>query len=166
VWWLVAIAGAALLTRNSRRGRRRMAADSVFAKDGVNLSTLSARALAVAELVGQEVNGIVVTSTVRSPEQQAAAMLAKLDRGENLAALYGDDAQIRELLAADRGQWAGIIQRYARQGYPLSYHLTGDAFDVRIRDRSAEEIDAMVAAVERAGWDPVLESDHLHVEPR
>jgi len=166
VWWLVAIAGAALLTRNSRRGRRRMAADSVFAKDGVDLSTLSARALAVAELVGQAVDGIVITSTVRSPEQQAAAMLAKLDRGENLAALYGDDAQIRELLAADRGQWAGIIDRYARQGFPLSYHLTGDAFDVRIRDRSPSEIDAMVAAVERAGWDPVVESDHLHVEPR
>lgn len=166
MWWLFAIAGAALLTRNSRRGRRRMTADSVFAKDGVDLSTLSARAFAVAELVGQAVNGIVITSTIRSPQQQAAAMLAKVDRGENLAALYGDDAQIRELLAADRDQWAGIIQRYASQGFPLSYHLTGDAFDVRIRDRSAAEIDAMIAAVEQAGWDPVLESDHLHVEPR
>jgi len=143
-----------------------MSAGSVFPKQGVSLDGMSRRALSVAQLVGQAVGGIVVTSTVRSAEQQAAAMLSKQQRGEDLAALYGDDVQIRELLAAEPSTWPSIIARYADAGFPLSYHLTGDAFDVRIRDRTPEEIDAMMAAVQQAGWDPVLESDHLHVEPR
>jgi len=108
---------------------------------------------------------IVITSWTRTPERQAAAMLAKVDRGEDLFALYRNDAAIAALMNADRNvdTWAGIIDAWTDAGQPLSRHLDGYGTDIRTRDLGPGQVARLIRVARAMGGNPVLESDHLHI---
>jgi len=108
---------------------------------------------------------IEVTSWTRTPEAQARAMLAKVDRGENLADLYQNKAAIRALMDAPRNvaSWADIIDAWTRSGQPLSRHLDGYGTDIRTRNLRPDQIARLIAAAATMGARPTLESDHLHI---
>jgi len=108
---------------------------------------------------------IVITSWTRTPQAQAAAMLAKLERGENLYDLYRNDAAIRALMNADRNlaSWASIIDAWTQSGRPLSRHLDGYGTDIRTRNLRPDQIARLMTTARAMGANPVLESDHLHI---
>lgn len=56
-------------------------------------------------------------------------------------------------------------QNKAVGGVPTSYHLTGQAVDVRTRGKSAEEIKILKQHFRSQGFEVIDEGDHLHVEP-
>lgn len=127
---------------------------------------------ALAELLSFEP---VVTSGIRTDAEQAKAMQAKEDRyragstasSDDLLKLYKDDAQIQALRAAPYDEWAGILKTYREAGHPVSNHQDApgpDALDLRTKDRSADDIAAMQAAVSKLGGTPLVESDHMHVK--
>jgi len=108
---------------------------------------------------------VVVTSWVRTPVRQARAMLAKVERGENLLALYRDDEQVEELLDAPRDEdaWADIIEKHAAEGHGLSRHLAGYGTDIRTRNLSTAQVNRLIKTAKAMGANAVLESDHLHI---
>lgn len=109
---------------------------------------------------------VTVTSGRRDPARQAAAMLAKLAKGEDLRALYRDKAQIDRLLSLPRdpSAWAMEIARSAAAGRPLSSHLSGRAFDLRIRDLSDQAVGRLLTIAQSAARRAILEPDHIHIE--
>lgn len=56
-------------------------------------------------------------------------------------------------------------QNAAVGGVPNSFHTTGNAIDIRTRDKSPEDIEAMKSYYSGQGFQPIYEGDHLHVEP-
>ena len=108
---------------------------------------------------------IEITSWTRSPEAQARAMLAKVERGEDLYDLYRDDLQISTLMSGPRTveQWADTIDAFTRRGRPISRHLAGNATDVRIRTLNPVQIAKLIRTARKLDGNPVLESDHLHI---
>ena len=92
-------------------------------------------------------------------------MLAKVDRGENLADLYQNKAAIRALMDAPQNvaSWADIIDAWTRSGQPLSRHLDGYGTDIRTRNLRPDQIARLIAAAATMGGRPTLESDHLHI---
>lgn len=112
---------------------------------------------------------ITITSGRRDPRRQAAAMIAKVKRGEDLAKLYrgaAADGRLSRLLALplDPEAWAAEIDAQARAGRPISLHLTQRAADLRSRDWTRAELDRVVAEARRLGFSAVIESDHLHLQ--
>jgi len=94
-------------------------------------------------------------------------MLAKVERGEDLHALYRDDEQIADLLNGPRTveRWAETIDRYAAMNRGVSNHLSGRAADVRSRDWTPEQLRAAAALATKMGAKrAIIESDHLHIE--
>ncbi len=94
-------------------------------------------------------------------------MLAKVERGEDLHALYRDDEQIGELLQGARtvDRWAAVIDGYTNRGRPISNHLSGKAVDIRTRDWSRTQLqEAAALAVAMKAKRAIIESDHLHIE--
>ena len=156
---IAAVAGGALLVLRkpkiqrgrvtyitNRRGPKRVAG---------YLATLSRRAGVPIE----------ITSWPRSPEAQAAAMLAKVERGEDLMALYQNKAAIRALLNTPQtvSAWAQVIDAWTQAGQPLSRHLDGYGTDIRTRNLSALQIGRLIDVSRAMGGRPTLESDHLHI---
>lgn len=109
---------------------------------------------------------VTVTSGRRDPTRQAAAMLAKVARGEDLRSLYRDKRQIDRLLSLPRDPsvWAIEIARSAAAGSPLSSHLSGRAFDLRIRGLDDQAVGRLLAIAQGAARRAILEPDHIHVE--
>lgn len=121
----------------------------------------------IAASAGAEGIPVTATSGRRDSVRQAAAMIAKVQRGEDLRALYRDKSQIEELLSGPRtvDVWADTIRRYADAGRPLSSHLSGRAVDLRIRDLTPGQIDRLRAlALAGGARRAILEPDHLHLE--
>lgn len=129
---------------------------------------------AVAKDAGFEV---VITSGVRTAEEQAKAMQTKYDRykaalaagetpaeSDDLHKLYAADSIIDELLPNPYSAWAAIIQAHADRGEYLSRHLKSGAIDLRTRDLSSAQVSALQAAVEKNGGRWLIESDHMHVD--
>lgn len=132
------------------------------------LSSLSARAAAAAQelarLAAAEGLPLLFTSGRRTPLDQAAAMLDKVRRGENLRTLYRSaGATLDRLFAAPQttSAWASIIA-----GAPaISRHLTGDAADIRTAGLSDAQVYRLGELAIAAGFTrAVRESDHLHVQ--
>jgi hypothetical protein len=108
-----------------------------------------------------------VTSGTRTPEAQAAALVIKRSRGEDLRKLYRANADIASALMAapnTTSAMAAIIRRYMDQGRYLSRHMRGDAVDLRSRNLTSAQVQQVMAAAARLGAKPLLESDHIHVE--
>jgi uncharacterized protein YcbK (DUF882 family) len=109
---------------------------------------------------------IHVNSGYRDARAQAAAMLRKLELGDDLVALYG-----RKVLSVLRQPptleaWTAEIERLARAGVEMSDHMDADALDLRTRGLSSSQLQRLVAAVRRAGARPLLETTppHLHLD--
>jgi D-alanyl-D-alanine dipeptidase len=127
----------------------------------------AAKLAAIAASAGAEGISVTATSGRRDSVRQASAMLAKVDRGEDLRALYRDKGQIEELLRGPQtvDAWAATIRRYADAGRPLSSHLSGRAVDLRIRDLTPAQLDRLRAlALAGGARRAIVEPDHLHVE--
>ena len=109
---------------------------------------------------------IVVTDGQRTPWTQATAMLAKMNRGENLREIYKDDALVDEIVMVGRNPsaMAAVISDQVRRGRLLSRHLIGDALDLRTAGLNSVELAAIVNAAQGLGASTLPESDHLHVE--
>ena len=108
-----------------------------------------------------------VTSATRTPERQAAALVVKRKRGEDLRRLYRANSDIAAALMAAPNTTAAmgaIIRRYMEQGRYLSRHMRGDAVDFRSRNLNQGQIQRVMDAAVRLGAKPLLESDHLHIE--
>jgi hypothetical protein len=90
-------------------------------------------------------------------------MLAKIDRGEDLRALYRSAGPtLDKLFAGPRtvDAWAPILE-----AAPISAHQRGDAGDLRRWDLSAAQLRRLGELAIEAGWRrALLESDHLHVQ--
>ena len=114
---------------------------------------------------------IIVTSATRGPAAQARAMASKIQRGEDLFALYAQDDLVAEIVAAagntadpDVDAMAAVIEAQVARGRFISRHLRADALDLRTRHLTDEQVERLVAAVRAEGAEAVPESDHLHVE--
>jgi hypothetical protein len=122
-----------------------------------------AAALRWAELAGLEGMELVFTSGRRSAGQQAAAMLGKVNRGEDLRALYrsaGDTLDWLESVPRDVDAWAWVLEQA-----PISAHQRGDAVDARRWGFSASQLKRLGELAIAAGFRrALLESDHLHAQ--
>jgi hypothetical protein len=109
---------------------------------------------------------IVVTSGIRTPEKQAAAMFQKIDLGDDLLAIYKDDTFAQAIINAHPNlqQATEIVERYAAAGGGSS-HLRGQGVDLRTRDKTPEQIEQMKRAVEALGEFALVETTppHLHI---
>jgi hypothetical protein len=103
---------------------------------------------------------IVITGGDRGADRQAALMYKKLENGEDLLKLYARDDLVLPVVAAYRaGKGASrskdavtrsmtriIEDQMAHKEY-LSRHLDFTAADVRSRDLTPEQVDALIGAV-------------------
>jgi hypothetical protein len=175
---LVAVVAIAALSTTRRKAIRRapkkmpeQSSEVLHAVPNVGIEDLTPGTLAWLRLYAQAAAGkgipVTATSGRRSARRQAAAMLAKVERGEDLHALYRDDEQIDELLQGARtvDRWAAIIDGYTERGRGISNHLSGKAVDIRIRDWSKTQLqEAAALAVAMRAKRAIIESDHLHIE--
>lgn len=143
----------------------------LHAVPNVGVEDLTPATLAWLQLYAQAAAGkgipVTATSGRRSSRRQAAAMLAKVERGEDLHALYRDEEQISELLQGARtvDRWAAIIDGYTARGRSISNHLSGKAVDIRTRDWSKTQLEQAAAlALAMKAKRAIIESDHLHIE--
>jgi hypothetical protein len=175
---LVAVVAIAALSTTRRKAIRRapktmqqQPSEVLHAVPNVGIEELTPATLAWLRLYAQAAAGkgipVTATSGRRSARRQAAAMLAKVERGEDLYALYRDDEQISELLQGARtvDRWAAIIDGYTTRGRGISNHLSGKAVDIRTRDWSRTQLqEAAALAVAMKAKRAIIESDHLHIE--
>jgi hypothetical protein len=110
-----------------------------------------------------------VTSATRTPEAQAAALVTKRRLGEDLRSLYRSSRDIADALMAAPNTvpaMAAVIRRYMAQGRYLSRHMRGDALDLRSRNLSASQREAVISAAARLGARAVYETTppHIHIE--
>jgi len=132
------------------------------------LASLSSRAAAAAQelarLAAAEGLPLLFTSGRRTPLDQAAAMIDKVRRGEDLRNLYRSaGATLDRLFAAPRtaAAWASILAAAP----PISRHLTGDALDIRTAGLTDAQVYRLGELAIAAGFARALrESDHLHVQ--
>ena len=106
-----------------------------------------------------------VTSWVRTYRAQAAAMLAKVDRGDDLLELYRDKEQVRALLRSPHtiDEWARVLEAWDEDGRGISRHLGGRGTDLRTRNLTDAQVRALMREARAMGGNPVLEPDHLHI---
>jgi hypothetical protein len=104
---------------------------------------------------------IVLTSGYRTPEAQTAAMFYKISQGEDLTELYRDDAFAQSVMDAypDAAAGAEAVRAYVARGGGKTMHLSGNAVDIRTRDKTQQEIDTIMRTVadmgDRALYEPV-----------
>jgi len=104
---------------------------------------------------------IVLTSGYRTPEAQTAAMFYKIGQGEDLTELYRDDAFAQSVMDAypDEAAGAAAVRAYVARGGGKTMHLSGNAVDIRTRDKTQQEIDIIMRTVaemgDRALYEPV-----------
>lgn len=130
---------------------------------------------------------IHVTSGLRTPAEQASAMLGKRAEADRqhaadvaagkprprrdgvaeLFAIYNDNV-IRRLLDEPVSTWASMIEALAARGILVSPHLTGGtgAVDIRTRNLSDSDVATMIEAVRATGARPLREyaPPHLHID--
>lgn len=111
---------------------------------------------------------LTITSGVRTAEKQAEAMLTKLNSGDDLHALYGNDALVARLIASGKNAttWAKIIQDAVAKGASISRHMGGGSFDVHTKTLTDAQVGQIKAAVQATGGRYLHESipPHLHVD--
>ena len=110
-----------------------------------------------------------VTSATRTPEKQAAALVAKRNLGDDLRKLYRRNPDIADALMRapnTTSAMAAIIRRYMNQGRYLSRHMRGDAFDLRSRNLTAAQRNQVMSAAQRMGAKAIYETKppHIHIE--
>lgn len=116
---------------------------------------------------------LYVTSGIRTAEDQARALLKKMELGEDysaLMALYKRDDLIQELakVPQDLAAWRQTIQAQIDRGDLLSSHLSGYALDIRSKTLSSDAQKRVIAAAKDLGARVVVEDTppHIHLELR
>ena len=108
----------------------------------------------------------VVTSGTRTPRQQAVAMFNKIDLGDDLIAIYKDDAFAQAIIDVypNIDEATDIVAEYAAQGGG-STHLRGLGVDIRSRNLTSAQIQAVVDASKELGASPLVETTppHIHI---
>lgn len=149
----------------AKGGAKTASSGKVTVLDG---KVVNSETLAIMERIAAVTGPFTITSGIRTPDAQAAAMLSKVQRGEDLHALYKADNIIDELMASGRDakQWSAIIAKYLAQGIKLSDHLHAGsgphAVDVRLQN--ADFLAKLTTAAQAAGYRVVSEPDHYHLE--
>jgi hypothetical protein len=149
-------------------------------KSGVNMTDqLEANAGEVADnyfsKTGQD---IVVTDGVRTAEDQASAMVYKLENGDDLS-IYTNKEAVKEIkeaynAAVEAGKSkdeivsdvTGVIQSQVDSGVYVSKHLAGNAFDVRSQGMTPAQKQDFRKSVAEAGGTVIEEGipPHFHVQ--
>ncbi len=165
---IIPLLGVLLLARIGRSGPglgRARALPDVGAED------LDREMVAKVQLLAAKVSPIpvVITSGKRSGLRQARAMIAKIERGEDLRELYTSaarDGRLDALFSLPRTPeaWAPVLEDWARRGRSISDHMHGRAADLRIWQWSPSQYDQVVATAKALGLRTNRESDHLHLE--
>lgn len=170
----VLIAGGALLAlwllRSGVRGKR---TGPMAPGEWLPSARPNATQMLVWRAIRREAHGTVphvtVTSGTRTHAQQARAMWSKVDRyGPGSLDIYPES--IRKAVLSGGSTVEGFtrtIENLALKGITVSRHHAGRALDLRIRDLSELEKEALQAAADRAvpaGGKTLLEQDHLHVQ--
>jgi len=117
------------------------------------------------ELARRSKTSLVITSWLRTPRDQARAMLAKVNRGEDLYDLYRDDVQIEALYNTPQtvDDWADTLRAFRDRGRPISRHMSGRGTDIRTRGMPTSTLARVMNVAAAMGANVVLESDHLHL---
>jgi hypothetical protein len=108
---------------------------------------------------------IVVTSGIRTPKQQALVMFSKIDRGQNLLAIYRDNEFAQSVIDVypNLEEATEIINQYKLAGKGSS-HLHGSGLDIRTKDLSMTQQQELYEQLESLeGVYPLDEDDHYHV---
>jgi hypothetical protein len=111
---------------------------------------------------------LTITSAARSDREQASAMLNKWNLGgdSELRKIYGKKAE--EFIAAPKtlDAWEQIIKDRNSRSQRTSPHMRGVAVDIRTKDLSSSQVDALISAARAAGGRTLLEDtpEHLHVD--
>lgn len=110
----------------------------------------------------------VITSGIRDPKLQAAAMFGKIEAGDVDLSDYRNREFANNVVAAFPDLTAGTqaVIDAARKGI-ASFHLIGRAFDIRTRNLNSFQIDQLSNAIRiiDPGSKPLLEFEppHLHI---
>tara|TARA_R100000231_G_scaffold137798_1_gene114788 strand:+ start:1674 stop:2180 length:507 start_codon:yes stop_codon:yes gene_type:complete len=109
---------------------------------------------------------IVVTSGFRTPEKQARAMFTKIELGDDLIALYKDDEFAQSVIDAypDLDQGIQAVNDYVARGGGKTMHLSGNAVDIRTRDKTDQEIDLIISTVRSMGDRALYEPIPPHID--
>ena len=111
---------------------------------------------------------MTITSAARTERDQANAMLKKWQLGgdDELRKIYGRKAEAFILAPKNPETWEQIIRDRNARKQGTSPHLRGVAVDVRTRDLSASQVDALISAARAAGGTTLLEDTppHLHID--
>lgn len=108
---------------------------------------------------------IVLTSGFRTPEAQTKAMFYKISQGEDLTKLYNDAFAIAMQNAyPDEVKGAAAVRAYMAQGGGKTMHLSGNAVDIRTRDKTRQEIDLMIKTIEDMGDRALYEPVPPHID--
>lgn len=84
---------------------------------------------------------LVVSSSRRTPEDQAEALRAKIRAGadlDELRELYGYSKAIEEIVRYPMSAWGGVIQAQVDRGLYLSRHLRDDGLDLSVKFQKAD----------------------------
>jgi hypothetical protein len=111
---------------------------------------------------------MTITSAARTEREQANAMFKKWQLGgdDELRRIYGGKADAFISSPKNPEAWEQIIRDRNSRKQSTSPHMRGVAVDVRTRDLSSLQIDALVAAARAAGGKTLLEDTppHLHID--
>ena len=109
---------------------------------------------------------IVVTSGYRTPAKQVDAMFYKIQLGDDLLALYRDDAFAQSVIDAYPDKQKGIeaVEAYVARGGGKTMHLSGNAVDIRTRDLTPAQINELSRVVTEMGDRPLYETTPPHMD--
>lgn len=111
---------------------------------------------------------LTITSAARTEREQAEAMFKKWQLGGDteLRNIYGSKAE--EFINAPKSpeSFEQVIQNRNMRNQRTSPHMRGVAVDIRTRDLSSSQVDALAAAARAAGGNvlPEYNPPHLHVD--
>lgn len=130
-------------------------------KDGV---TLSPKGLEIAIEVDKLLDKtFIITSGIRSPEEQARLLIINHRRGVNLYKLYGwrIEQYMRHIIEGNHRLLALMIDKYKN----ISKHLSGNAIDISVRNLSKEDI-RKVKTLNNKGYKVLYEKNppHIHIQ--
>lgn len=109
---------------------------------------------------------ILVTSAIRTPEEQAYALYTKRRLGDNLYKLYGQD-RAAPIMAVpnDVNAMTAAIQKMMSRGVFMSQHMKANALDIRSRNWTGEQSRVVADVVRSLGAKYLFETKppHLHI---
>lgn len=168
--WLLgggAVVALWALTRSSSRG------GPMAPGEWLPSTPPNARQLRIWQAIRRNAYGAVphvtVTSGTRTHRQQAQAMRKKVELyGRSSLDIYSSRVRDAMWAAPDTlDGWTAAVEQLAAAGVIVSRHHAGQALDLRIRDLTATQREALQKAAQRAvgvTGRTLMEQDHLHLQ--